>query len=117
MNIETAFINVSRNIITLRQMMINPSFGSSTELKITRAEASNEVVDYVCIVDELSTQTFSTLDPKKIKPGPSRFEPGPSEISFQDIHLELESDKETSLKLSKDFNIRTYTIFSFQIVL
>ena len=64
------------------------------KLKITGAEASNEVVDYVCMVGELSTQTFSTLDPKGIKPGPSSFEPGPSEISSQDIHLELESDKE-----------------------
>ena len=71
------------------------------KLKITGAEASNEEVDDVCMVDELSTQTISTPDPSGIKPGPngfepgpSRFEPGPSEISSQDIHLELESDKE-----------------------
>ena len=44
------------------------------------------------MVDELSTQTFSTPDPKGIKLGPNGFEPGPSEIHSQNIHLELESD-------------------------
>ena len=38
-------------------------FYRAIKLKITGAEAFNEEVDDVCMVDELSTQTFSTPDP------------------------------------------------------
>ena len=99
MNIEIAFINEEHyNIEANDDKSKLWKLYRAMELKITGAEDSNEELDDVCMFDELSTQTFAAPDPSGIKSGPSRFEPGPSEISSQDIHLELKSDEEIILE-------------------